>query len=160
MSASELISKQIQDYENCRLSYEAFSLKLKELLRLIVEANDLKIHSIEARTKTVDSFHEKITRLGKTYHDPLKEVPDLCGCRIITYYSDEVSMIAEILKNEFLIVEEELTHQASELDADRFGYLSAHYVVKLNGQRSKLLEWRAFESMHAEIQIRTIIQHA
>lgn len=113
MTTGQSISQYVQAYEKCRPSYEAFAIKLSELLRLIVEANKLKIHSIESRVKTVESFQEKITRLGKTYNNPLTELPDLCGCRIITYYADEIGIVAEILKNEFFVIEEELSHQAS-----------------------------------------------
>ena len=43
---------------------------------------------------------------------------------------------------------------------DRFGYLSIHYVVRLKEERAKLTEWQAFAPLRAEIQIRTVLQHA
>ncbi|MEF3366711.1 hypothetical protein V3H18_09215 [Methylocystis sp. 9N] len=154
------VSQHVASYERHRPTYEAFSLKLKELLNSILDANKLKVHSIESRAKTIESFQEKVTRSGKVYNNPLSELHDLCGCRIITYYADEVGKVADILKAEFSVIEEELGHQVSELDVDRFGYLSVHYVIKVGGNRVGLPEWRAFESMCAEVQIRTIIQHA
>jgi hypothetical protein len=46
------------------------------------------------------------------------------------------------------------------LDPDRFGYLSLHYVVSLNEGRLALPEYRNFDNVKFEIQIRSILQHA
>ncbi|HET6942628.1 MAG TPA: hypothetical protein VFH89_10740 [Sphingomicrobium sp.] len=134
--------------------------KLEQLLASIIDAHSIRIHVIESRAKTVESFREKITKGGSKYPDPFKDLPDLCGCRVITYYGDEVETISDIIKAEFDVIEEELSHQPKELEADRFGYISAHYVVKLRADRSCLVEWASFKDLHAEIQIRTVIQHA
>jgi putative GTP pyrophosphokinase len=115
---------------------------------------------VEQRAKTVESFSEKLDRPGKSYSDPMKDIPDLCGCRIIVFYIDDIEKISSLIKNEFHIVEEELSHQPNELDADRFGYLSVHYVIKLKRDRYDLSEWKSSKNLHAEIQIRTVIQHA
>lgn len=150
----------IEAYADQRPLYQSFAAKLEHLLRSLLEANDIKFQVVESRAKTIESFSEKITRTGKTYIDPLKELPDLCGCRIITYYADDVGVVADIIKREFEVIEEELSHQPDELEEDRFGYLSAHYIVRLGSQRKKLAEWKSCQECHAEIQIRTVIQHA
>jgi putative GTP pyrophosphokinase len=43
---------------------------------------------------------------------------------------------------------------------ERFGYLSVHYLVPLLRQRTDLPEYRRFDGLVAEIQVRTILQHA
>ena len=147
-------------YEEVFPTYQAFSTKLKTLLVDLLDASEIKYQIVEARAKDVSSFADKIKRPGKSYKDPLKDITDLCGCRVIVYYADDVEKVANIIKNEFKIVEENLTRQPDVLENDRFGYLSAHYLVSMIDARSVLLEWALFKELVAEIQIRTVIQHA
>jgi hypothetical protein len=46
------------------------------------------------------------------------------------------------------------------MDPDKFGYISLHYIIKLNTARKQLREYERFKEFKAEIQIRTILQHA
>jgi GTP pyrophosphokinase len=115
---------------------------------------------VESRAKDVPSFEGKISRPGKSYIDPLKEITDLCGCRVILYYQDDVDRVAEAIRAEFLISEENLSRQPHLLEVDRFGYLSAHYIVSVGKARTNLTEWRPYADLVAEIQVRTVIQHA
>jgi len=150
----------VLDYTRIRSSYELFAVKLKDLLCSLLEERGVKYHLVEARAKSVASFAEKVARPNKRYADPLKEVPDLCGCRIILYYTDAIIDASKIILDEFDVLEEETAHQADSLGDDRFGYLSLHYVVRMKDNRAALGEWNAFRNLHAEIQLRTIIQHA
>jgi len=140
--------------------YEAFSIKMRSLIEDLVRSRSIHFQIIESRAKTLASFEEKVARPGKSYTNAIDEISDLCGCRVITYYLEDVKLVSDILKSEFHVLEEELSHQPPALQADRFGYLSAHYVVKLNEERANLTEWASYKSFRAEIQIRTVIQHA
>lgn len=125
-----------------------------------MHSEGIQLHVAEGRPKDVEGFREKLQRPGKSYHNGLEEITDLAGCRLICYYLDDVSKIVNIIKSEFEIVEEELSHQPSAFAVDRFGYISVHYVVRLLANRSSLSEWKLFSNYKAEIQIRTVIQHA
>lgn len=150
----------VEKYQLMRSLYEGYALKLQVLLEDILVSEKIKYQVIEARAKDVQSFQEKILRPGKSYSDPLKEVTDLCGCRVIVYYQDDVIRVAEAIKTEFQIAEENLSRQPQLLEIDRFGYLSAHYIVSVGSARSTLTEWKPYSGFVAEIQIRTVIQHA
>src|SRR5438034_11106631 len=64
-----------------------------------------------------------------------------------------------MLSEEFKIVER--SDMVAELiEEDRFGYQSIHYLVKLTPQRARLPEYDPFALSIAEIQVRTILQHA
>jgi len=115
---------------------------------------------IESRTKSVESFAEKISRPGKSYKNPLKELSDLSGIRIIVYYNDEVEKVAKIIEEEFKIIELENSHQAENYSADKFGYLSLHNIIKLKDERLSLPEWKSYKEFISEIQIRTVLQHS
>jgi putative GTP pyrophosphokinase len=147
-------------YRNVRPTYEAMTGRLRVLVvDLLAEAN-VEVIQIEARTKDVDSFTEKISRKRAKYTNPLKEITDLVGLRIITYYLEDVVRVGEILKNEFQIDATHSVDKAAALDPDRFGYTSMHYVVALSPERRRLVEWRPYAGFRAEIQVRTALQHA
>ena len=147
-------------YRNIRGTCEAMTGRLRTLIvDLLAEAN-IEVIQIEARTKAVDSFTEKISRKRAKYENPLREITDLVGIRIITYYLEDVAAVGEILKKEFQIDATNSVDKAAGLDPDRFGYTSVHYVVALSPDRRKLGEWRPYASYRAEIQVRTALQHA
>ncbi len=146
-------------YKGRYATYQEFTNKLENLI-----SEFLKVHKvdaqIESRTKSIESFVEKIQREGKGYHNPLEEITDLVGIRIIAYYKEDVDKIGEIIKTEFDIDWENSIDKAWTLDPDRFGYLSVHYVISLPLHRKEQTEWKAFANIKAEIQVRTVLQHA
>jgi putative GTP pyrophosphokinase len=154
------IEQQVRQYEDVRPTYKGFAERIEHLIGDLIANTSITAHLIESRVKTISSFREKLSRDGKSYRDGVAEMPDLCGCRIITYYQDDCVKIGDLLRSEFLVLEEELSHQQHNLQADRFGYLSAHYVVAQRHDRMQLAEWKRFDGLRAEIQVRTVIQHA
>lgn len=150
----------IEEYRRSYPAYEAFALRLKSLLSDLLEVKGTKIHFIESRAKSIESLSEKISRPGKTYSDPLVEIPDLAGIRIVLYYHDDVPKVGKMIRSEFNIIEEEGTHQPEKYSPDHFGYISMHYIISLNEARSKLPEWKPFSTLKAEVQVRTVLQHS
>ncbi|URD60274.1 RelA/SpoT domain-containing protein [Sphingomonas sp. KRR8] len=143
-----------------RLSdYYNLTQQIAGLLRSALSEESLKFLIVESRVKDVESFKKKLTRPEKSYTS-LSQVPDLAGVRVVAFYQDDCVKIAEIVKREFLVVEEELSHQQDQLGSDKFGYISAHYIVKCAEARKDLIEWRRIADLQCEIQIRTVIQHA
>jgi ppGpp synthetase/RelA/SpoT-type nucleotidyltranferase len=45
-------------------------------------------------------------------------------------------------------------------EKERFGYQSIHYLVQVSEARVALAEYARYRAMIAEIQVRTILQHA
>ena len=140
--------------------YEAFTQRLEDLLRQLLESDEVKYHLIESRTKDVESLCEKACRPGKSYAHPLEEITDLSGIRIILYYLDDVDRVANLIRREFRVDEPHSVDKSQHLKENEFGYLSIHFVVQLSDARSLLTEWHEFAELKAEIQIRTVLQHA
>jgi ppGpp synthetase/RelA/SpoT-type nucleotidyltranferase len=115
---------------------------------------------VEARSKTVTSFAEKLQREGKSYKDPFNEITDFAGLRIILYYVDDVQRTCEVIDREFKIDEPRSVDKRSVLAADQFGYLSVHKIVTLSEARANLPEWAGLSDLVAEIQIRPVLQHS
>src|SRR5215469_6005147 len=147
-------------YRAIRGTCESLTARLQALIVDLLAEASLEVIQIEARTKAIDSFTEKISRKRVKYANPLTEVTDLVGLRIITYYREDVTRVGEILKKEFQIDATNSVDKAAALDPDRFGYTSVHYVVSLSPDRRRLAEWKPYAGLRAEIQVRTALQHA
>jgi putative GTP pyrophosphokinase len=148
----------VETYTHVRPKYERFTQRLDGLIRELLEAQRIDFHVIESRTKDIASFKEKIARANKGYQDSLSEITDLSALRIITYYQDEADAIGKLLYSEFTVDKTNSVQHAAS--GSEFGYRSAHYVLELSRNRAELAEWAAFDSMRAEIQVRTVLQHA
>ena len=103
---------------------------------------------------------EKIRREGKSYNNPLEEVTDLAGVRIICYFVSDVDKIVPWIKNEFVVDETRSVDKRKSIDPSVFGYASVHLIVELSEARIRLPEYSAFKDMKCEVQIRTILQHS
>lgn len=147
------------EYVNEKEDYEAFAEKIKELLSELLTDAGIQFHSIVARAKEAESLYAKLSRKPYQYRS-LQDVQDLAGIRIVTYFHDDVRAVAQILEEEFTIDREQSIDKSTLLDANEFGYLSVHYVVSLSENRLSLGEYRRFEEKEAEIQVRSILQHA
>ena len=150
----------VQKYREIFHSYETYAKRLETLLVELLQVEGVRVHFIESRAKTPESFKEKISRPGKAYNDPLHQLPDLVGVRVVLYYQDDIIKVGDLIRQEFEVLEEEHSHQAERYSPDQFGYLSVHYVVQLNNARASLSEWKAVASFKAEIQVRTVLQHS
>ena len=147
-------------YEEKFATYRAFTTKIENLISELLRKHNIEVAQVESRTKSVDSFIGKIQREGKDFANPLEEITDLVGIRIIAYHKEDVDEIGEIIEKEFGIDREKSMDKAQALDPDRFGYLSVHYVISLSSPRTDLPEWETFSNIKAEIQVRTVLQHA
>ena len=127
--------------------------------------SSIKVASIEAREKSIDSFGEKASLPSTTnphllkYRDPLKEISDLAGVRIITFFPRTIDDVDKIIISEFEVLEK---NDKSDIlrEEGKFGYQSVHYIVRLRSARIILPEYFHYEGLVAEIQVRTILQHA
>ncbi|MFD0894214.1 hypothetical protein KBB96_09390 [Luteolibacter ambystomatis] len=154
------VAGHIKAFEKKRPVMAAFCDSLRGLIRQLLETSGVEFVTIEGRVKTVESFTEKIQRQGKDYHDPLSDLTDLVGLRIITYQLSAIDRISEIIRENFLIDEANSVDKGKLLDTDQFGYQSVHFIAELNTDRKSLPEYRAFGGIKCEIQVRTALQHA
>ena len=132
---------------------------MEKLLKDLLEENGIHVHSVKSRVKSESSIRKNIVEKRKEY-SKLEDAHDFSGIRIITFFADEVDLVAGIINKEFVVDEELSVDKRKLLDPDRFGYLSLHYVVHLSPSRLKLTEYQRFKECQSEIQIRSILQHA
>ena len=152
-------------YRKVRSLYQSFADVVQSILKASFAASNVAYHEIEARAKDLESFGKKATKSLETnpnkpkYLNPLEEIKDLAGVRVITFFPKSLSLVDHCINEDFLVIEK--TDKSEELEEEgKFGYKSIHYLVKMKSERLALPEYRNFADMVAEIQYRTILQHA
>jgi ppGpp synthetase/RelA/SpoT-type nucleotidyltranferase len=156
------LSKQIEfmkEYKKVAGHYELYAQTLEKILKKAVSLY-APLSIVQSRAKTVSSFIEKIIRKDK-YQNPLLDVTDLCGARIITQFQSQVKILSEFIKANFEIDEANSIDVSSRLKESEFGYLSVHYIV--TPKRKEILGVPIpddIKNLKAEVQIRTLLQHA
>ncbi|HMJ78150.1 MAG TPA: hypothetical protein VK507_19370 [Iamia sp.] len=143
----------VSAFEQAHDTYSLYSSSLETLAARLCALHGLQ-PEITSRTKRPQSLRGKLER--KSYA-ALTEVPDLSGVRVIVQYRPEVSAVCDLLHREFDVLDDD-AHEADRPDA--FGYASRHLVLQLDPGRAALAEWSQFRGLRAEVQVRTILQHA
>ena len=65
------LNKSIEVFKKERSTFELFTSKLKDLIVLLIDKVDFNYHIIEARTKSLDSYVDKLKEKGDKYINPL-----------------------------------------------------------------------------------------
>jgi ppGpp synthetase/RelA/SpoT-type nucleotidyltranferase len=95
------------------------------------------------------------------YPDPIRQLTDLCGGRVIVQTLEQVEAVCRFVERHFKIVEKD--DKTSHLNTDQFGYRDMHYIVQVPAGCSLAFtdeERRAIGDRRAELQVRTLVQHA
>ncbi|MEV4533696.1 hypothetical protein AB0J82_07685 [Asanoa sp. NPDC049518] len=148
------VSKLRVQYESDWPRYQRFADALRILLDSLCRETEIEIDSVQARAKDGKSVAEKLRR--KTYKD-LDALTDKVGVRVITRYLGDVQEVTDLVEREFEIVE--AVHHGRG-NVATFGYSSEHMLIRLREPRSSLPEWSDYKDLVAELQVRSILQHA
>jgi predicted RNase H-like nuclease/ppGpp synthetase/RelA/SpoT-type nucleotidyltranferase len=141
----------VAEYAARRPALVASTARYLELVTGLLDDAGINYLSITARTKSVESFAEKAVRTSggaRLYTDPLVEITDQVGLRVITYLREDVDTVANLLAEEMRLLDDR-DMGAETAREGRWGYASRHLLVGMEG-----------EQQPASIQVRTVLQHA
>jgi ppGpp synthetase/RelA/SpoT-type nucleotidyltranferase len=133
--------------------------KLSNLLQEIFVGQP-RIDRISTRPKSVERFMGKAVAVkdGKAkYDDPLHQIQDQIGARIITFYKDDVQRISEEVQRYFHAIESKDMLPENEWE---FGYFGNHHILML---QQDLVDPNFDQDLVPycfELQIKTLFQHA
>ncbi len=154
---------QISQFKDARPLYNQFETLLKHILKNLVEGCSSEF-VIKGRTKTISSFANKMSRPDKNYINPINEINDLCGMRIILPNFDELNEVCEIIRENFIVVDEFSEKDIENMKISDFWYGSRILIVQL--LPSLLLYDRLnleipdeIYALKAEFQVRTFLSH-
>lgn len=149
---SEMI---LDEYREKRPLFEKLQAVVDDEIRRIVTDNHLYVTAMESRIKKEKSLAGKLELKGHKYAT-LSDITDILGCRIITFYTEEVDKIAALIEKNFEVDWDNSVDKRRLLDLDRFGYMSLHYICRLPLERCEDPEMHEYRF---EVQMRTALQH-
>lgn len=122
--------------------------------------NYSRLDRVVCRAKEIDSFVEKAMREvdgSRKYSDPLCEIQDQIGVRIIGFYTSDLEPLQKIINGYFSPVEEQ---RIIPDNASQFGYEGVHYILLIPDDiRDPTLPKNECPEFF-ELQIKTLFQHA
>jgi ppGpp synthetase/RelA/SpoT-type nucleotidyltranferase len=140
--------------------YQGFTERLEHLVQDLLEQVGIELFHVESRTKSIERFIQRIANPSASFRDPINEMYDLSGVRVVLYFAEDLEKISRMVEEEFTVHKDYSVPYDALQDPDAYGYRSIHYAVSLAPHRATLREWRRYGDLKAEIQIRTILQNA
>jgi ppGpp synthetase/RelA/SpoT-type nucleotidyltranferase len=138
----------LEEYREAVPELERLKQAVLKTLREALERNGLVVTAVEGRVKTEQSLAGKLALKGAKYAS-LRDITDLVGARIVTFYTDDVDRIASMAEQLFEIDWNNSVDKRKLHELDSFGYSSLHYICRLPGFNFPF-----------ELQLRTTLQHA
>ncbi len=132
------------------------------LVTTLLDDAGINYLSVTGRAKSVKSFAAKADRtVGGTpvYADPLEEITDQIGVRVITYLHSDVTAVADLLGDQLSVLDDRDMGQETASQG-RFGYASRHLLIALDPARSAPPAYETLRGRRAQVQVRTVLQHA
>lgn len=145
----------IKKFIDQRPDYEKLCAEAAYILTSQLNNAKVEFSAITHRAKTLNSFLEKAQR--KTYTDPISEMTDFAGVRVVCLYVDDLPKVERIISEHFEIIEK--IDKLKDKRPDQFGYGAVHFVVKL-GETSSGARYDDLKNLVCEIQTRTVLQDA
>ena len=134
-----------------------------DLVLSILDDAGINYLTVTGRAKSVASFAAKAARTeadGRpTYADPLVDITDQIGIRVITYVQSDVQAVVDLLGDQ-MVVHDDRDMGRETANLGRFGYASRHLLVGLDQGRDAQPAYEQLRGRIAQVQIRTVLQHA
>ncbi len=152
----------VQTYAAERSALETAGEQAVTLVTSILDDAGINYLSVTGRTKSVASFAEKAARtVGDVlqFPDPLRDITDQIGIRVITYAHSDVTVVADLLSDQ-VVVKDDRDMGRETAQEGRFGYASRHLLIALDAARESQAAWDELPGRMVQVQIRTVLQHA
>jgi ppGpp synthetase/RelA/SpoT-type nucleotidyltranferase len=133
-----------------------------ELVTSVLDEAGINYLTVSGRTKSIASFAEKASRAVdgvRLYTEPLREIGDQLGVRVITYVRDDVDAVADLLGDQ-VVVNDDRDLGRETASEGRFGYASRHLQIALDAARESQPAYAHLRGRNVQVQIRTVLQHA
>lgn len=133
--------------------------KLEQQLRDHLNGT-LHVDRVNARAKSVERFVAKANKLENgvsKYPNPLNQIQDQIGARIVTFYLSDVEQISSLITTYYRPIESKSLLPESEWE---FGYFGQHFILLMP---TDIIDTEGDEESAPdffELQIKTLFQHA
>jgi putative GTP pyrophosphokinase len=160
---TELVAHAVQEYARLQPALDAVTDGFVSLVTTLLDDAGINYLSVTGRTKSVASFAGKAIRTGPDgqplYDDPLSQITDTIGVRVITYVLSDVAAVAGLLADQLMILaDRDLGEETAR--GGGFGYASRHMLVSPDPARPLAAPYDLLDEHPASLQVRTVLQHA
>ncbi|GAA0975232.1 DUF429 domain-containing protein [Nocardioides aquaticus] len=152
----------VQEYAQRRPALVEAGQAFVELVTSVLDEAGINYLSVTGRTKSVASFAEKAERRvggAAAYPEPLHDITDQLGVRVVTYVRGDVAAVADLLDDQVVVKDDRDMGLATAREG-RFGYASRHLLIGLDAARESHPQWAQLRGLVAQVQVRTVLQHA
>lgn len=126
----------------------------------ILDEAGINYLTVTGRAKSVASFADKVARTTDgvpVFADPLRDIADVIGLRVITYVHSDVQAVADLLEDQAVVhIDRDMGLETAR--EGRFGYASRHLQISLDDEGRA--QHPLLAGLSAQVQIRTVLQHA
>jgi ppGpp synthetase/RelA/SpoT-type nucleotidyltranferase len=132
------------------------------LVTSILDEAGINYLTVTGRAKSVASYAAKAARTvdGKPlYPDPLRDITDQIGVRVITYVHSDVQAVVDLLADQVAVHDDRDLGEETASEG-RFGYASRHLLIGLDPEQEARPGHEVLRGRQAQVQIRTVLQHA
>jgi putative GTP pyrophosphokinase len=168
--AQSVVHAAVQAYAASQPELQEVTERVVGLVTTLLDDAGINYLSVTGRAKSVASFAAKAARQvdGRPeYADPLTEITDQIGIRVITYLRGDVASVADLLADQLRVLDDRDMGQETASQG-RFGYASRHLLVTspdrrtapLTGARRTPAAHDILRDRRAQVQVRTVLQHA
>jgi predicted RNase H-like nuclease/ppGpp synthetase/RelA/SpoT-type nucleotidyltranferase len=170
-SADEgVVHAAVQAYAARQAALQEVTDRVVGLVTTLLDDAGINYLSVTGRAKSVASFAAKAARqvAGRAvYADPLREITDQIGVRVVTYLRSDVTAVADLLTDQLRVLDDRDMGEETASQG-RFGYASRHLLVTspdrrtgpVTGARRGPAAHDVLREHRAQVQVRTVLQHA
>lgn len=159
---NEPVRQAVRRYAELQPELRRLTERYVALVTTLLDDAGINYLSVEGRAKSVASFAAKADRsvAGRPlYADPLEDITDQIGVRVITYLHSDVAAVADLLGDQLSILDDRDMGQETASEG-RFGYASRHLLLRVDPAKGAPPSYDELSRWRAQVQVRTVLQHA